>query len=98
VLDAVEGRLVLGQNVAQAAQFAESGAADAALLPVSLTRLPALAGGRVARVPASLHPPLEQSGVVLSRARDPALARAFLAFLRGAKGRAILADWGYALP
>ena len=98
VLAAVEDRLVLGQNVSQAARFAESGAADAAVLPVSLTRLPALAGGRAARVPPSLHPPVEQSGIVLSRARDPALARAFLAFLREEKGRAILAEWGYALP
>ena len=51
----------------------------------------------MARVPPSLHPPVEQSGIVLSRARVPAIARAFLAFLRGEKGRAILAEWGYAL-
>jgi molybdate transport system substrate-binding protein len=98
VHEAVKDRLVLGTSVAQAAQFATTGAADAALLPLSLTFEPELAGGTVVPVPAELYPAIEQSGVVLSSARDPALARAFLAFLTGEKGRAILAKYGYGLP
>ncbi len=98
VLDAVKGRLVLGTSVGQAAQFATTGAADAAFLPYSLTLEEELAGGRVVPVPAGLYPRIEQSGVVLSSARDPALARAFLAFLGSEKGRAILARYGYGLP
>jgi len=98
VYDAVKDRLVLGISVAQAAQFATTGAADAALLPLSLTFEGPLAGGRVYPVSAELHPRIEQAGVVLSRARDPALARAFLAFVAGEKGRAILAKYGYGLP
>jgi molybdate transport system substrate-binding protein len=98
VYEAVKDRLVLGTSVGQAAQFAAVGAADAALLPKSLTFEPELSRGRVVPVPGSLHPRIEQSGVVLSRARDPALARAFLAFVTGEKGRAILARYGYGLP
>lgn len=98
VLASVKDRLVLGTSVGQAAQFASTGAADAALLPASLTREKALAGGKIVRVPDALYPAIEQSGVVLSSARDPALARAFLAFLGGEKGRAILARYGYRLP
>lgn len=98
ILDAVKDRLVLGTSVAQAAQFATTGAADAALLPLSLTFDPGLAAGRAVPVPGALHPRIEQSGIVLSRARDPALARAFLAFLTGEKGRAILVRYGYGLP
>ena len=98
VYDAVKEKLVLGTSVAQAAHFASTGAADVALLPLSLTFEEALAGGRVVPVPASLYPRIEQSGIVLSRARDPALASAFLAFLGGEKGRAILAKYGYGLP
>jgi molybdate transport system substrate-binding protein len=98
VYDAVKDRLVLGTSVAQAAQFATTGAADAALLPSSLASDRALAGGKTVPVPEALYPRIEQAGVVLARARDPALARAFLAFLTGEKGRAILVKYGYGLP
>jgi molybdate transport system substrate-binding protein len=98
ILQAVQNRLVLGQSVAQAAQFAESGAADAAIVPASLALTPALAGGNVHPIPPQSHPRLEQSALVLHRARDPELARAFLSFVTGPAGRAILARAGYALP
>lgn len=98
VLDAVRGRLVLGASVAQAAQHASTGAADVALLPRSLTVTPPLSAGRVVRLPGSLSPRLEQSAVVLARAHDPELARAFLAFLVSEPGRFILARAGYGLP
>ncbi len=98
VYDAVKDRLVLGTSVAQAAQFATTGAADAALLPLSLTFDAELSAGRSVPVPEALYPTIEQSGIVLARARDPALARAFLEFVTGEKGRAILAKYGYGLP
>ncbi len=98
ILEAVRPRLVFGQSVSQAAQFASTGAADAALLPRSLTFAPGLAGGRIYPVPQSLYPPQEQSAVVLAGASEPGLARAFLAFVTGPKGRAILSKYGYALP
>ena len=98
VYDAVQPKLVLGTSVAQAAQFATTGAADVAFLPYSLTFGPELAAGRVVFVPEALYPRIEQSGIVLSAAREPELARAFLAFVTGEKGRAILAKYGYGLP
>lgn len=98
VLGAVHGKLVLGANASQAAHFAASGAADAALVPASLAVAPELAGGRVFVVPPGSYPALEQSAVVLGRAKDPALAQRFLAFVLGDEGRAILAKYGYALP
>jgi molybdate transport system substrate-binding protein len=98
VLDAVREKLVLGTSVAQAAQFATTGAADVAFLPRSLTFGQELSAGRVVPVPEALHPRIEQSGIVLAAAREPALARAFLAFVTGEKGRAILAKYGYGLP
>lgn len=99
VLEAVEGKLVLGQNVSQAAQFVESGNAQAALLPLSLTRIPPLSrAGRAWVVPGDLHGRIEQAGVVLKGARQPELARALAAFLRGDACRAILQRHGYELP
>ncbi len=98
-LDAVRPKLVLGESVAQTAHFARAGAADAAFVSRSLALLPALAGaGRAVPVPSRAHAPIEQSAVLLGRARSPELARAFLAFLRGEKGRALLAAAGYGLP
>jgi molybdate transport system substrate-binding protein len=98
VYDAVKEKLVLGTSVAQTAQFATTGAADVAFLPRSLTFGKELAGGKVVFVPEALYPRVEQSGIVLSSAKDPALARAFLALLTGEKGRAVLAKYGYGLP
>lgn len=98
VYEAVKGKLVLGTSVAQAAQFATTGAADVAFLPLSLARDPALEGGRVIPVPERLYPRIEQSGVVIATSRHPELGRAFLAFLRGESGRALLAKHGYGLP
>jgi molybdate transport system substrate-binding protein len=98
IYEAVKEKLVLGTSVGQTAQFATTGAADVAFLPYSLTFSKELARGRVVFVPEALYPRIEQSGIVLSTAKDPALARAFLAFVTGEKGRAVLAKYGYGLP
>lgn len=98
VREAVKGKLVLGTSASQAAQFATSGAADVAFLPYSLTFGKDLGGGRVWFVPETLYPRIEQSGIVLAGAREPALARAFLTFLGSEPARAVLARFGYGLP
>jgi molybdate transport system substrate-binding protein len=99
VLEAVRPKIVLGESVAQAAQLAHAGAVDAALLPASIARTPELAdAGVTIPLPVVLAPPVPQSAAVLSAARDEALARAFLAFVTGARGHAILARHGYAPP
>ncbi len=95
---AVKDRLVLGTSVAQAAQFATTGAADVAFLPYSLTFGKALSAGKVVFVPETLYPRIEQSGVVLAAGKEAPLARKLLAFITGEKGRAILSRYGYGLP
>lgn len=95
----VQPKLVLGENVAQAAQFAQSGAADAGLIALSLALAPTLREqGRHWTVPQEAHPRLEQAGVILSWARDPTVARAFCAFLQSAEARLVLERYGFALP
>ncbi len=95
----LSGKLVLGESVAQTAQFAESGAAQAAFLPRSMAlAAPLDREGSAFEVPAGTHPPIEQAGVVLRGAPGAALARAFAAWLRGPDGRAILARHGYGAP
>ena len=97
--ESLQPKLVLGENVAQAAQFAQSGAADAALIAHSLVLAPAMqAGGRFCEVPLAAYPRLEQGGAILKWAKDPALARAFRDYVQGQHGRAILKRWGFFLP
>lgn len=82
-------RLLLGENVGQAAQQAQSGSVDAALLPLSLVlRMP----GRHIELPAAV----EQGGVVLRAAHDLRLARSFVDFLLSPEARKIFARHGYA--
>jgi len=88
--------LVNGENAAQTAQFATTGAVDAALIPHSLAGLPALARrGRSAALNESLAPPLRQR-MLLIDGRDGVAARAFFAYLRGAAARAVLLRHGFA--
>jgi molybdate transport system substrate-binding protein len=97
--DAVAPKLVAGENVAQAMQMAQSGAAEVALVARALTRAPGVASeGQVYVVPAGLHPPIEQGGVVLRRAGDPAAAADFADFLRSPAARGIFARHGFDPP
>ena len=99
ILDAVEPKLVLGENVSQAAQFVESGGADAGIIALSLALAPTMRdGGRFAIVPPDSYPRLEQGAVVLRAAADPAAAHAFLDFVLGPEGRVVLDRYGFLPP
>jgi molybdate transport system substrate-binding protein len=99
VYDAVKDRLVLGENIAQAAQFVESGAADVGVIALSLALAPAMRDkGRYWTVPLDAYPRLEQGGVILSWARDKDAARALRDFMTGDEARAILRRYGFRLP
>lgn len=97
--DNLQGTLVLGENIAQAAQFVESGAADAGILALSLALAPPLkAQGRFSIVPQDDYPKIEQAGVILSYAAHPRAAELFRQFVIGAEGRAILDSYGLQAP
>ncbi len=99
ILESVKGRIVMGQNVNQAAQFAQSGNAQAAFLPLSLAMAPPLSEqGRSWIVPAAAYPRVEQAGVVIKGTKQPALARELAAFMVGDAAREVLARYGYELP
>lgn len=97
--DRAQDRLVLGENVSQAAQFVESGAADVGLIALSLAKSPALRDkGRFQLVPADAHPPLVQGGIVLSRCADRAAADEFRSFLVSESARKIFDQYGFEPP
>jgi molybdate transport system substrate-binding protein len=96
VYNAVESRLVFGENVAQTAQMVESQGADVGIIALSLALSPALfSKGKYWPIPGDAHPPIVQGGVVLRWARDPALADAFSDYLVSAEGKAILRRFGF---
>jgi molybdate transport system substrate-binding protein len=97
IWEAVQAKLLLGENVAQAAQFASSGNADGGIIAYSLALAPALRErGTFALLPESLHAPLRQRMVLLQRA-SPAAA-SFYDYLRSPASRAILSEYGFLLP
>jgi molybdate transport system substrate-binding protein len=99
VYDAVHAKIVFGENVAQAMQFAQSGAADAAIVARSLAVAPKARGtGVIVDIPPATYPRIDQGGVILKWAADPDAARALRGFLLSADGRAILERSGFALP
>ena len=94
-----EGKIVQGDSVAQALQFAQSGAADIALTAESLLYAPQLQGvGRSWSIPTEAYEPIEHAGAILAWARDMAAAEAFRDFLLGPNGREILGRYGFAPP
>lgn len=99
VYDKVKEKIVNGENVAQAAQFVESGSADAGVIALSLALSPALRDrGRHWEVPLDAYPRLEQGGIILSWAQDRAAALALRAFVLSGEGRAVLKRYGFFLP
>ncbi len=95
--DALRAMLVLGENVAQAAQFATSDSAQGGIVAYSVALAPSVGrSASYALLPSDWHQPLNQRMVLLKRAGDT--ARAFYAFMRTKPARAIFARYGFVLP
>ena len=99
IYDRVRDKLVLGENISQAAQFVESGAADVGIIALSLALAPAMkAAGKYWEVPAEAHPPLEQGAVILKNSKNQQAAKEFLNFVKGPQGQEIMKRYGFTFP
>jgi len=98
IYESVKAKLVYGENISQAAQFVQSGNAQAGIVAMSLAVSPAMHDGKRWEIPAEMHPAIEQGAIVLRGAKNKELARAFLEFVKGAAGRTILSKYGFAFP
>jgi molybdate transport system substrate-binding protein len=95
--DAIRPRLVLGDTIAQAAQFATTGNAVGGLIAYSTVRSPEFADrGAFVLIPASDHRPLRQRMVLLKRAGT--VAAQFYQYMQSANARALLRTFGYEVP
>ena len=95
--DAIKDRLVFGENVSQATQFATSGATQGGIIAYSLALSPTVSKlGAYALIPEGWHEPLHQRMVLIKGAGET--ARQFYAFMQGPSARAIMRRYGFALP
>ncbi|MDW4547984.1 molybdate ABC transporter substrate-binding protein [Defluviimonas sp. D31] len=93
--DAVEGKIVQGENIGQTFAMVRSGAAGAGFVAASALHADPTLAGSSWPVPESAHDPIRQDAVLLARAEGNAAALAFLDHLRGAKARAVIEANGY---
>lgn len=98
IYEQVKPKLVYGENIAQAAQFVQSGNAQAGIVAMSLAVSPGMKDGKRWEIPPDMHPPIEQAAIVLKSAINKDGARAFLEFIKSETGRATLAKYGFTFP
>ena len=97
--DKVESRLVMGENIAQTAQYVQSGNADVGIIALSLALNKELASkGGYALIPDNLHQPLEQGYIITKQAAGNALARKFADFMSSPEARRVMVRYGFVLP
>jgi molybdate transport system substrate-binding protein len=98
IYDQVSSRFVIGENISQAAQFVESGNAQAGLIALSHALAPAMKDkGRYWTVPLDAYPTLNQAAVVISKSKQQEAARKFLDFLRSPEATSLLTAYGFTL-
>ena len=97
--DKVASKLVLGENVSQAAQFLQSGNAQAGLVAESLAVSPEMrSAGRYWPVPQDAYPEMQQVAGILASSKHKPAAQAFISFVRSTEGAAILQNYGFGVP
>ncbi len=98
LLGSVESRFVQGENIAQTYQFISTGNAELGFVALSqVMKDGKVATGSAWIVPATLHTPIRQDGVILAKGKDNAAAEALMKYLKGDKARAIIKGYGYGL-
>lgn len=93
--EALQPKLVYGENVRQAMQFVQTGNAEVGLIALSVADVPEL---RYTLVDAKLHQPLNQAIAVVQGTPREATARRFIAFVNSPPGRSIMRRYGFLLP
>lgn len=93
VYDALQPKVVQGNNIGQTFQFVDTGNAEVGF--VALSQVIFAKGGSRWVVPANLYKQIAQDAVLLKTGSNNEAAKAFLAFLKGADARAVIEKYGY---
>jgi molybdate transport system substrate-binding protein len=96
---AVQPKLVIGENIAQAVQFVQTGNAQVGIVSLASVVSPRLKGsGSYYLIPDAGMAPIEQGAIVTAHGRAKPLAARFVRFLSSPAARAILQRHGFGLP
>jgi molybdate transport system substrate-binding protein len=99
VWDAVRSKIVMGENIGQAAQFVQSGNAEVGIVALSLLKSPNLPNpGKYYLIPQNSFPRMNQAAVLTKKGESNPVAREYMQFLRSAEARAIFDKNGFLLP
>jgi molybdate transport system substrate-binding protein len=99
VYDQVQTKFVLGENISQAAQFVQTGNADAGIIALSLAMTQVMRdSGTYSEIDPKTYPELRQAAVVLKSAKNKTGAMAFLKYIRSPEARGLLKRYGFVLP
>jgi molybdate transport system substrate-binding protein len=94
----IKDKLVFGENVAQAAQFVDSGNADVGVIALSLAVAPTMKDrGSYWEIPAASYPAIAQGAAILRSSKHKQAAQAFLEFLKSKEAVEILRKHGFSL-
>jgi molybdate transport system substrate-binding protein len=98
VYEKVKDKIVIGENVSQAAQFVETGNADVGVIAASLSAAPTMKSrGRSYEVPEKLYAPLNQAAIVLKRSQRRSTAQQFLTYLKRPDIQDLLRQYGFSI-
>ncbi len=97
--DKIEPKLVYGENIANTAQFVQTGNAQVGIIALSLAVNPELsAKGGYYLIPDKLHAPLEQGFIISKRAEKNVLAKRFADYMSSKAARSVMTKYGFVLP
>lgn len=96
IYEKLKGKLVMGENISQAAQFVESGALEVGIIALSIA-IKARELGHVAywEIPIDTYSPIEQEFIILRRTKKLKLVRDFTDFIKSGEGKSILVKYGF---
>lgn len=97
IYEQVKAKLVFGENISQAAQFVQSGSAQAGIVAMSLAVSPAMSAGKRWKIPLQQYDPIEQGAVVLKNATNKEAALKFLDYVKSESGKRTLQKYGFAV-
>jgi molybdate transport system substrate-binding protein len=95
IWEALQPKLVPAENIGQTLQFLQTGDAPVGIIALAIAEVPEIT---YTLLPADLHNPLNQSIAVIKSTPNEAAARAFLEFVTGPEGQAILEKYGFQSP
>lgn len=99
VYEKITDRLVFGENVSQALEFIQAGAADAGIVAMSLaTAPPVKVQGKYFEIPLDSYPRMNQGGVILKQVRERDAANRFCQFVLSPQGTTIFKQFGFYMP